>query len=134
MLSSISSKKRTKISLIVAKLNSFVCFLEERLAWKNHFDFVWPLEIFQCAIWQSLQVTLYFCLLILLFHQKQSEWKSRIRLRTILVHCCLILIIKAIEFNYILSPDQKGKLISRIIPWNFIIRITLLINIVYNLL
>ena len=30
---------------IVVKLNSFVRFLEETLAWKNHFDFVWPLVV-----------------------------------------------------------------------------------------
>ena len=36
-------QKRTKTSLIVVKLNSFVHFLEETSACKNHFDFVWPL-------------------------------------------------------------------------------------------
>ena len=29
---------------IVVKSNLFVRFLEEMLAWKNHFNFVWPLE------------------------------------------------------------------------------------------
>ena len=29
--------------LIVVKSNSFIHFLEETLAWKNLFDFVWPL-------------------------------------------------------------------------------------------
>ena len=43
-MSSIFSKKRTKTSLIVVKLNSFVCFLEGTLAWKNHFHLVWPLD------------------------------------------------------------------------------------------
>ena len=47
LVSSISSKKRTKTSLIVVKLNSFLCFLEETSAWKNRFDFVWPLETFK---------------------------------------------------------------------------------------
>ena len=42
-MSPISSKNRTKTSLIVVKLNSFIHFLEETSAWKNHFDFVWPL-------------------------------------------------------------------------------------------
>ena len=44
-MSSISSKKQTKTSLIVVKLNSFVRFLEESSAWKNHFDFVWILWV-----------------------------------------------------------------------------------------
>ena len=35
--------QNTKTSLIAVKLNSFVRFLEETSAWKNHFDFVWPL-------------------------------------------------------------------------------------------
>ena len=43
LVSSISSKKRTKTSLIGVKLNSFIRFLEEMSAWKNHFDSVWPL-------------------------------------------------------------------------------------------
>ena len=47
MVSSISSKKRKKTSLIVVKLNSFVRFLEETSAWKNRFDFVWPSQVVQ---------------------------------------------------------------------------------------
>ena len=37
-------KKRTKTSLIVVKLNSFVHFLEEIDNPKNHFEINWPLE------------------------------------------------------------------------------------------
>ena len=40
----IYSKKLTKTSFIVVKLYFFVRFLEEMSAWKNHFDFVWPLR------------------------------------------------------------------------------------------
>ena len=36
-------KNEQKKSLIIVKLNSFVRFLEETSAWKNHFDFFWPL-------------------------------------------------------------------------------------------
>ena len=49
-MSSISSKKRTKTSwpepqwgIICSSKVEFVCFLEEMLAWKKYFDFVWPL-------------------------------------------------------------------------------------------
>ena len=48
MLSSNSAKKWTKQfddSTVRQKTNSFVRFLEESSAWKNHYDFVWPLEV-----------------------------------------------------------------------------------------
>ena len=38
LVSSISSKKRTKISRHSSKKNSFVCFLEEFEDAKNHFE------------------------------------------------------------------------------------------------
>ena len=44
LVSSLSSKKRTKSSQQVVKSNLFVHFLEETSAWKNHFEFVWPLK------------------------------------------------------------------------------------------
>ena len=37
-------KKRTKTSQQVVKSNLFIRFLEETLAWKNNFEFVWPLD------------------------------------------------------------------------------------------
>ena len=37
-----TNKNRSTWGIIVVKLNSFV-HLEETSAWKNHFDFVWPL-------------------------------------------------------------------------------------------
>ena len=40
-------KNKQKTSLTVVKLNSFVRFLEEMLAWINHFDFFWPLEVYK---------------------------------------------------------------------------------------
>ena len=47
LVSSVSSKKRNEKKLtwgiIVVKSYMFVCFLEETSAWKNHFEFVWPL-------------------------------------------------------------------------------------------
>ena len=43
LVPSLSSKKRTKTSRHVVKTNLFVCFLEETSAWKNYFEFVWPL-------------------------------------------------------------------------------------------
>ena len=38
-------KNKTKIrrTIVVVKLKFFVCYFEETLAEKNHFDFVWPL-------------------------------------------------------------------------------------------
>ena len=45
LVSSISSKKRTKTRLIVVKTNSFVCFLEEFTAWQFAFKIIWPLGI-----------------------------------------------------------------------------------------
>ena len=41
-MSSLSSKKRMKTSWQVVKLNLFVHYLEETLAWENHFEFFWP--------------------------------------------------------------------------------------------
>ena len=38
-------QKRMKTSRQVVKLNLFVRFLEETSAWKNHFEFVWPLTV-----------------------------------------------------------------------------------------
>ena len=38
-----NKNKSTWGIIVVVKSNSFVCFLEETSAWKNHFDFVWPL-------------------------------------------------------------------------------------------
>ena len=38
-------QKRTKTSRQVVKSNLFVRFLEETSAWKNHFEFVWPLAV-----------------------------------------------------------------------------------------
>ena len=35
--------KKQTCGFIVVKQNSFVRFLEEKSAWKNNFDFVWPL-------------------------------------------------------------------------------------------
>ena len=43
LVSSLSSKKRMKTSQQVVNLNLLVRFLEETPAWKNHFEFVWPL-------------------------------------------------------------------------------------------
>ena len=37
-----SFQKRNQNKLVV-KSNLFVIFLEEKSAWKNHFEFVWPL-------------------------------------------------------------------------------------------
>ena len=42
-MSSLSSKKQTKTSRQVAKSNLFIRYLEETSAWKNPFEFVWPL-------------------------------------------------------------------------------------------
>ena len=36
------NENKSTWGFIVVKSNSFVCFLEETLAWKNHFHFVWP--------------------------------------------------------------------------------------------
>ena len=47
MVSSLSSKKRTKTSRQVVKSN----FLVEMSAWKNHFEFVWP---FSPHLWYQL--------------------------------------------------------------------------------
>ena len=41
-MSSLFSKKRMKTSWQVVKLNLFVHYLEETLAWENHFEFFWP--------------------------------------------------------------------------------------------
>ena len=43
LVSSISSKKRTKTSRIVVKSNSFVRFLKEFVAWQFAFEINWPL-------------------------------------------------------------------------------------------
>ena len=47
MVSSISSKKRTKTRHKVVKTNSFVRFLEEFMAWQFAFEINWPLVIFK---------------------------------------------------------------------------------------
>ena len=44
MVTSISSKKRTKIRRIVVKMNSFVCFLEEFTSWQFAFEINWHLK------------------------------------------------------------------------------------------
>ena len=38
-----TNENKSTWGIIVVKSNSFVHFLEETSAWKNHFDFVWPL-------------------------------------------------------------------------------------------
>ena len=38
-----SNENKSTWGIIVVKSNSFVRFLEETSAWKNHFEFVWPL-------------------------------------------------------------------------------------------
>ena len=38
-----TNENKSNWDTIVVKLNSFVWFLEESSAWKNHYDFVWPL-------------------------------------------------------------------------------------------
>ena len=38
-----TNENKSTTGTIVVKSNSFVRFLEETSAWKNHFDFVWPL-------------------------------------------------------------------------------------------
>ena len=59
-------KKRTKTSRHVVKSNLFVRFLEETLAWKNHFEFVWPigmedLHFFWRTFWVFTQNLLRQC-------------------------------------------------------------------------
>ena len=49
LVSSLSSKKRTKTSRQVVKLNFFVCLCEETLVWKKHFEFDWPLTFNICG-------------------------------------------------------------------------------------
>ena len=39
------TKKKFVYSTVRPKKNSFVRFLEESSAWKNHFEFVWPLGL-----------------------------------------------------------------------------------------
>ena len=39
-----TNKNKLTWGIIVVKSNSFVCFLREMSAWKNHFDFFWPLD------------------------------------------------------------------------------------------
>ena len=56
MVSSLSSKKRTKSSRQVLKTNLSVRFLEETSAWKNHFEFVWPLPISE-QYWELFYTT-----------------------------------------------------------------------------
>ena len=41
-----TNKNKSTWGIIVVKSNLFVRFLEETLAWKNHFEFVWPLVRF----------------------------------------------------------------------------------------
>ena len=48
-----SSKNQMKTSRQVVNLNLFVRFLEERLVWKNHFEFVWPLTSSYFALIES---------------------------------------------------------------------------------
>ena len=51
------NKNKSTWGIIVVKLNSFVQFLEESLAWKNHFNFVWHLEIFKSQpLYSSMQL------------------------------------------------------------------------------
>ena len=73
-MSSISSKNRTKTSLIVVKLNSFVRFLEETSDWKNHFDFVWPLKQIDIQI-----STNEFCNIIILTDNTVSHFQCGVR-------------------------------------------------------
>ena len=40
-----TNKNKSTWCIIVVKSNSFVRFLEETSAWKNHFEFVWPLAV-----------------------------------------------------------------------------------------
>ena len=45
-----------KTSQQVVKSNLFIRFLEETLSWKNHFEFVWPLEPYlqlKCLIYEQ---------------------------------------------------------------------------------
>ena len=39
-----TNENKSTWGFIAVKLNSFIRFLEETSAWKNHFEFVWPLE------------------------------------------------------------------------------------------
>ena len=39
-----TNENKSTWGIIVVKSNSFVRFLEETSVWKNHFDFVWPLD------------------------------------------------------------------------------------------
>ena len=39
------NENKSTWGIIVVKSKSFVRFLEESSAWKNHFDFVWPLPL-----------------------------------------------------------------------------------------
>ena len=48
-----SSKKWTKTRRILVKTNSFVCFLEESLAWPFAFEINWPLSSYKIDHWVS---------------------------------------------------------------------------------
>ena len=64
--------------IIVVKTNSVIWFLEETSAWKNHFDFVWPL-LLRFAHWTQLFFWPAFCSYIgdqLLFLAKKIDIDS----------------------------------------------------------
>ena len=65
MVSSISSKKRTKTHCIVVQTNSFVCFLEEFTAWQFAFEINWPLAIAFFQISQIFWLIVPFCRMLL---------------------------------------------------------------------
>ena len=56
LVSSLSSKIRRKTSRKALKVNLFVQFLEEPLAWKNLFKFVWPVILYP-RTWISITDT-----------------------------------------------------------------------------
>ena len=47
-----TNENKSTWGIIVVKSNSSVHFLEESSAWKNHFDFVWPLKFLKTFPWQ----------------------------------------------------------------------------------
>ena len=46
-----TNKNKSTCGSILVKLSSFVCLFEEMSAWKNYFDFVWPLGSSSWIAW-----------------------------------------------------------------------------------
>ena len=107
-----TNENKSTWGIIIVKSNSFIRFLEETSAWKNHFDFVWPLNIHFQKHWK-LRLKL---ILDTRTENKNTVWKCGIAMEKAWDGTILLVVFQHFSFARLnQSQDAKSYLLYGLI-------------------